>query len=24
FLPFIAGMAANFLPKIFCAISKKC
>nr|P82833.1 RecName: Full=Brevinin-1Ba [Lithobates berlandieri] len=24
FLPFIAGMAAKFLPKIFCAISKKC
>nr|P82834.1 RecName: Full=Brevinin-1Bb [Lithobates berlandieri] len=24
FLPAIAGMAAKFLPKIFCAISKKC
>nr|P82835.1 RecName: Full=Brevinin-1Bc [Lithobates berlandieri] len=24
FLPFIAGVAAKFLPKIFCAISKKC
>nr|P82836.1 RecName: Full=Brevinin-1Bd [Lithobates berlandieri] len=24
FLPAIAGVAAKFLPKIFCAISKKC
>nr|Q1JS93.1 RecName: Full=Brevinin-1Vb; Short=brevIVB; AltName: Full=1VEb; Flags: Precursor [Odorrana versabilis]CAJ34604.1 brevinin 1Vb precursor [Odorrana versabilis] len=24
FLPLIAGLAANFLPKIFCAITKKC
>nr|A7WNV4.1 RecName: Full=Brevinin-1PLc; Flags: Precursor [Lithobates palustris]CAN87010.1 brevinin-1 PLc [Lithobates palustris] len=24
FLPVIAGVAAKFLPKIFCAITKKC
>uniref|UniRef100_C0HL72 Brevinin-1GRa n=2 Tax=Odorrana grahami TaxID=167935 RepID=BR1A_ODOGR len=24
FLPLLAGLAANFLPKIFCKITKKC
>nr|P84839.1 RecName: Full=Brevinin-1E [Pelophylax saharicus]P86149.1 RecName: Full=Brevinin-1E [Pelophylax ridibundus]AAB27055.1 brevinin-1E=antimicrobial peptide [Rana esculenta=European frogs, skin secretion, Peptide, 24 aa] [Pelophylax lessonae] len=24
FLPLLAGLAANFLPKIFCKITRKC
>nr|ABG72907.1 amolopin-1a antimicrobial peptide precursor [Amolops loloensis] len=24
FLPMLAGLAANFLPKLFCKITKKC
>nr|CBH19890.1 brevinin-1SHd precursor [Pelophylax saharicus] len=24
FLPMLAGLAANFLPKIFCKITRKC
>nr|ABG76225.1 brevinin-1E-OG3 antimicrobial peptide precursor [Odorrana grahami] len=24
FLPLLAGLAANFLPKLFCKITKKC
>nr|P86150.1 RecName: Full=Brevinin-1Ecb [Pelophylax ridibundus] len=24
FLPLLAGLAANFFPKIFCKITRKC